>query len=75
MGYGGKMMSCHDVQKFGAVVEFDLILERPGKWILKSRILPEKGFWFVRQREAMSYATWASRAFETMIIRLHNQYQ
>ena len=69
------MMTCHDIPKFGTVLEFDLILERPGKWILKSKLLPEKGLWFVRQREAMSFAMWSSRTFETMLVRLHNQYQ
>jgi hypothetical protein len=67
-------MDSRDIRGPGTVIEFDLILKCPGKWILKGQALPDSGFWYSRQRNALSYANWSARGSETMIVRIHNHW-
>jgi hypothetical protein len=57
------------------MAEFDLMLERPGKWTLQGHTLPDNGLWYTRQAHAMIYAALRAKGYQTVIVRLHHRWK
>ncbi len=55
------------------VAEYDLTLEKPGRWILEGNRIAR--LWYGRQRDAMSYAEFYAGTSGGMLVRLHNEWE
>lgn len=69
------MQYAPNARKSDSIAEFDLTLERPGKWTLKAPLIPERGYWFARQRDALSMAFGhLARGHGGAMVRIHNEW-
>ena len=69
------MQYAPDALQSESIAEFDLTLIHPGKWTLKAPLIPERGYWFARQRDALSMAFGhLSRGHAGAMVRIHNEW-